>query len=88
VPPENIQIPPPAMGDIVTFSYESQSRREVPINATIYRVRRDIAWLDVVNQYRRDEPHSGSMSFSIHILFLLLKFALLSRRIYYTELDN
>jgi hypothetical protein len=34
-----VLIPTPSVGDVVTFSYESQARRDVPVNPRIYRVR-------------------------------------------------
>lgn len=36
------------LGDIVTFSYEKNARREVPGNAKIYRVRHDLDWNEVL----------------------------------------
>eukprot|EP00026_Physarum_polycephalum_P003600 Phypoly_transcript_03613.p1 GENE.Phypoly_transcript_03613~~Phypoly_transcript_03613.p1 ORF type:complete len:792 (+),score=79.66 Phypoly_transcript_03613:110-2377(+) len=48
VPNKNVHIPAPAKGDIVTFSYEVHARRELPVNAEIYRVRTDLSWKDVL----------------------------------------
>jgi hypothetical protein len=57
---QNVQITP-AVGDIVTFSYERQPRPELPVNAKIYCIRRDLEWFDVVNQYQRDKVFVDSM---------------------------
>jgi hypothetical protein len=60
VPPQNVDITL-EVGDIVTFSYESQLRKEIPVNAVIHRIRHDVDWGDVVNQYYRDNVHQDSM---------------------------
>jgi hypothetical protein len=33
---------------VVTFSYESNARRDVPISPKIYRIRTDLSWREVV----------------------------------------
>eukprot|EP00026_Physarum_polycephalum_P000538 Phypoly_transcript_00539.p1 GENE.Phypoly_transcript_00539~~Phypoly_transcript_00539.p1 ORF type:complete len:959 (+),score=132.38 Phypoly_transcript_00539:57-2933(+) len=48
VPPENIQTKKLTVGDVVTFSYESNARRDVPISPKIYRIRTDLSWREVV----------------------------------------
>eukprot|EP00026_Physarum_polycephalum_P001724 Phypoly_transcript_01726.p1 GENE.Phypoly_transcript_01726~~Phypoly_transcript_01726.p1 ORF type:complete len:978 (+),score=124.21 Phypoly_transcript_01726:128-3061(+) len=48
VPPESVQVPTPSVGEVVTFTYEIHSRRDVPVNPKISRVRTDLAWDDVV----------------------------------------
>lgn len=35
-------------GDIVTFSYDNYSRKEVPVNPKIIRIRSDMSWQDVI----------------------------------------
>jgi len=45
-------------GDVVTFSYENSSRREIPLGPRIVRVRGDLTWEDVV----RAEVAHGSIS--------------------------
>ena len=44
VPNVDVKIPTPSVGDIVSFSYESRARTEVPVNPKIYRIRSDISW--------------------------------------------
>jgi hypothetical protein len=44
VPHRDVSIPTPAIGDIVSFSFESRARMEVPVNPKIYRLRYDISW--------------------------------------------
>jgi hypothetical protein len=39
----------------VSFSYECHSRRDVPVNPKIYRVRGDLMWEDVVFNSARDK---------------------------------
>lgn len=42
-------------GDIVTLGYENHSPLgQVPVSATILRVRRDVSWEDVVHQFDID----------------------------------
>eukprot|EP00026_Physarum_polycephalum_P002023 Phypoly_transcript_02027.p1 GENE.Phypoly_transcript_02027~~Phypoly_transcript_02027.p1 ORF type:complete len:816 (+),score=61.48 Phypoly_transcript_02027:208-2655(+) len=40
----NVHIPTPAIGDIVSFSHDSFSRGDLPLNPVIYRVRSDLLW--------------------------------------------
>jgi len=47
VPHENVAIPTPSVGDIVSFSFESRARTEIPLNPKIYRVRMDLSWNDL-----------------------------------------
>ena len=49
-----------AFGDMVTFSYDTYSRREAPVNPKIQRVRTDMSWEDVVNSTGND--HKSGMS--------------------------
>lgn len=48
-------------GDVVTFSYESNSRRDAPVNPTIYRVRTDLSWDDVVLNFRKEKRQLNSI---------------------------
>jgi hypothetical protein len=41
-------IPTPSIGDVVTFSFENNSRRDTPHNPKIYKLRRDVEWEEVV----------------------------------------
>lgn len=35
-------------GMIVTFSFEAHSRRELPVNPKIMRIRQDLSWDDIM----------------------------------------
>jgi hypothetical protein len=49
VPRHNVRIDPqPSKGDIVTFSYAINARRELPINPEITRIRTNITWTDII----------------------------------------
>ena len=51
----NVKVKPhPKKGDIVTFSYDDFSRKALPVNPTIFQIRQDLAWDDVVANYLRD----------------------------------
>jgi hypothetical protein len=43
----------PKTGDIVTFEHDAFSRRDVPINPKIVRIRKDMNWENVVYDYRQ-----------------------------------
>lgn len=53
-------------GDIVSFSYEASSRRDVPSGIKVFRIRLDLSWEDVIINHSRD---SGTF---ISFLFILL----------------
>ena len=38
-----------ATGDVVTFEYENFSRRDVPVNPRVTRVRKDLTWEYIIN---------------------------------------
>ena len=67
-----------AVGDVVTFSYEINARREVPVNPQIVRIRRDLEWEEVTANFAKERRFrngisSSSFSFSFSCsLFLLL----------------
>ena len=44
----SILIPTPAVGAVVTFCFESYSRRDIPLNPIITRVRSDILWDELI----------------------------------------
>jgi hypothetical protein len=58
VPPEDVQVPTPTVGDVVSFSYEVHARRDTPVNPSIYRIRHDLLWDDVLNSFGlpKEEP--------------------------------
>jgi hypothetical protein len=47
-----VHIPNPAIGDIVSFSYDNFSRGDLPANPVIYRVRSDLLWDDIMDDGR------------------------------------
>eukprot|EP00026_Physarum_polycephalum_P001458 Phypoly_transcript_01460.p1 GENE.Phypoly_transcript_01460~~Phypoly_transcript_01460.p1 ORF type:complete len:826 (+),score=126.37 Phypoly_transcript_01460:385-2862(+) len=48
VPARDVLIPTPPIGSVVTFCYESYSRKDVPLNPIITRIRADISWEEVL----------------------------------------
>lgn len=44
----------PKSGNIVTFAYESYSRRTIPTNPKIYRIRGDVTWPEVLANRARE----------------------------------
>jgi hypothetical protein len=56
VPPHNIPIPMPKIGDVVMFSYENTNYS----NPKIERIRSDINWEEAVHNFRKEDPaHEG-----------------------------
>ena len=72
VPPQDVLIPTPPIGSVVTFSFESNARREDPLHPQIYRLRSDLLWEDVVYNAIRDTKYlSGNLSVFTPLLYLL-----------------
>ena len=61
VPFDDVLIPIPVKGDIVSFTYDSFARRDLPINPKIYRVRSDLSWDDVVQSVAKDRKSLNGM---------------------------
>lgn len=55
VPPQDVLIPTPTKGEIVTFSYESYARRDLPVNPRIFRIRTDVSWDDVIRNLSNEK---------------------------------
>ena len=51
---EDVQIPAPHVGEIVSYSYEGHNARDLPVSPKIFRIRKDLLWLDVVLNFRRE----------------------------------
>eukprot|EP00026_Physarum_polycephalum_P001261 Phypoly_transcript_01262.p1 GENE.Phypoly_transcript_01262~~Phypoly_transcript_01262.p1 ORF type:complete len:970 (+),score=114.54 Phypoly_transcript_01262:138-3047(+) len=52
-----------SVGDVVSFSYENYARRDLPMNAKIYRIRTDISWPEVVYSSVKEEKFlSGAVA--------------------------
>lgn len=48
------------VGDVVTFSYSANARREVPVDPTITRVRHDLRWEHVLAEdYKQSHLHQS-----------------------------
>eukprot|EP00026_Physarum_polycephalum_P001631 Phypoly_transcript_01633.p1 GENE.Phypoly_transcript_01633~~Phypoly_transcript_01633.p1 ORF type:complete len:1064 (+),score=132.57 Phypoly_transcript_01633:31-3192(+) len=71
VPLADVHVPA-AVGDVVTFSYESWARRELPVGPKIYRIRTDLSWDEVVQTSMVEKQHLNEKSqvpdFSSHAL--------------------
>jgi hypothetical protein len=50
---------PPTIGDVITFEYDTYSRREAPFNPRLTRVRTDMKWEDVLFDYGMEVPIDG-----------------------------
>lgn len=51
VPMESVLITTPDIGEIVSFFYETNARRDKPVNPKVYRTRGDISWEEVVHNF-------------------------------------
>eukprot|EP00026_Physarum_polycephalum_P002644 Phypoly_transcript_02652.p1 GENE.Phypoly_transcript_02652~~Phypoly_transcript_02652.p1 ORF type:complete len:698 (+),score=61.56 Phypoly_transcript_02652:137-2095(+) len=49
VPRKDVHIAKPSLGDIVSFSYDESSRLDIPNHPSVFRIRTDIEWDDVVS---------------------------------------
>jgi len=66
---------PPPVGAIVSFSFDNAARRDVPVNPKVYRVRRDVAWEEVVQNALRDkhlQQFQGKNFFFFFLFFFRL----------------
>jgi hypothetical protein len=61
VPSESVIIPTPTVGDIVTFSFDTTSRRDLPFNPKIFRIRTDISWDDILRSYFKEKQYLSGM---------------------------
>ena len=41
----------PKKGDIISFSFQNFSKNEVPVDPQLYRIREDLTWKDVVQNF-------------------------------------
>jgi hypothetical protein len=69
VEPDSVLIPTPRVGAVVSFSYETQARREEPVAPAIFRVRSDVSWEDVLVCAARETgiPLSSHLVFSLFL---------------------
>jgi len=61
VPPQDVLVPCPEIGDVVTFSCDNFSRKEMPDSPKIIRIRPDVLWEDVVINTATEKRHLNSM---------------------------
>jgi hypothetical protein len=54
-------VPLPSKGDIVTFSYEISTRKELPVNPEIQKIRTDISWEDVLASHTNEEKYLNGL---------------------------
>ena len=64
VPRDDVHIQQPSLGDIVSFSYDANVRHDIPTRPSVFRIRTDVEWNDVVASARSDR-HSSSGTFSV-----------------------
>lgn len=62
----------PQKGDIVTFQFDHFSRKSLPVNPAISRLRFDLSWNDVLRDFANSSKLGNSHSF---IFYLFLTFA-------------
>lgn len=53
----------PEEGDVVTVDYEQFSRRDLPIEPRIIRIRTDLEWRDVLRDYASGDSSLGMLFF-------------------------
>jgi hypothetical protein len=63
VPTQDVHIPTPSIGAVVTFSYESHSRRDEVVNPKIFRIREDVSWEEVVENYATERKLPTGLEF-------------------------
>ena len=54
----NVHGVPPQEGDIVTFSFDTFSRKAVPLQPKLERIRKDMSWEDVLRSHFLDSKAS------------------------------
>ena len=56
-----MQVTKLAVGDVITFSFENNARRDLPVSPRIYRIRTDVSWDDVVHSYVKERQYLTGM---------------------------
>eukprot|EP00026_Physarum_polycephalum_P001573 Phypoly_transcript_01575.p1 GENE.Phypoly_transcript_01575~~Phypoly_transcript_01575.p1 ORF type:complete len:894 (+),score=113.77 Phypoly_transcript_01575:551-3232(+) len=59
VPQQNVEIPFPEIGSVVTIAYERNSRRDTIVNPKITRLRSDLQWEDVLQSSEKEKKVEG-----------------------------
>lgn len=92
VPEEEVKVEKERMkvGAIVSFSFKIQSRRDMPVGGvTIYRVREDVTWRDVVLNHFRERRFLNGISLLLYLSSLpLLSSFLLSTLFYFSPFHS
>lgn len=52
-----MHIPTPSEGEVVTFSYEINARRDLPVSPIIYRTRTDVEWDDLLRSDTNEQTY-------------------------------
>eukprot|EP00026_Physarum_polycephalum_P001430 Phypoly_transcript_01431.p1 GENE.Phypoly_transcript_01431~~Phypoly_transcript_01431.p1 ORF type:complete len:429 (+),score=43.62 Phypoly_transcript_01431:2047-3333(+) len=66
VPVGNVLIPSVEIGEVVTFSYERYGHKEYFVNPTVYQVRSDISWNDVVQNSKTEQHAPPTTGLQLH----------------------
>lgn len=74
-----MQVPVVKVGEIVTFTYETSSRRSVPTNPKITRVRSDVSWDDVVINAAKEQKFLKGSLLNLSLLLYLPPFRSFSK---------
>ena len=59
VPRDDVHVPRLSLGDIVSFSYYVNTRHDIPTRPSVYRIRTDVEWDDVITSARSDWHRSS-----------------------------
>ena len=62
MPVEDVNSSVPSVGDIVTFSFDNQRRKDLPLGPKIERIRTDLMWDDVVSSFHQESQYIIGMS--------------------------
>jgi len=67
VPIEDVNTNIPSIGDIVTYSFDHQRRRNIPVGPKIERIRTDLLWDDVVSNYHQETLFTNNGTIHIYM---------------------
>lgn len=59
---ENCKVKQLKDGDVVTVAYEDYTRKSIPLNPTIYRIRKDLSWQQVVAENNKSRSYEEAMN--------------------------
>jgi DNA ligase-1 len=63
VPSYNVELPePPKPGDVISFNYETYSSKDLPANPKIYRIRKDVVWDDILEDFAQPQPQPQELN--------------------------